>query len=95
MLPRGVSNITVCTVLLQLQLCKRASVFKFKINVCFFVFFLFFFALKLFWCLCSGLLVTMLVSKGSTACDYWLGALAYSLDLAVFKSFGLSTAVCV
>lgn len=41
-LPRGVSNITVCTVLLQLQLCKRASVFKFKISVCFFVFFLFF-----------------------------------------------------
>lgn len=93
MLPRGVSNITVCTVLLQLQLCKRASVFKFKISVCFFVFL--FFALKLFRCLCSGLLVTMLVSKGSTACDYWLGALAFSLDLAVLKSFGLSTAVCV
>lgn len=37
----------------------------------------------------------MLVSKGSTACDYWLGALAFSLDLAVLKSFGLSTAVCV
>lgn len=83
-------NVTVCTALLQLQMCKLACAFVLNLKS---VFLRWSCYSVLRWLACIVRLFFMSASKGNTV---WFVALLGSFnDFSVFKSFGLSTATTV